>query len=501
MQKLDVIIKTAEVLAEENNILSKFYSAAGEAAETIKTEMNTKVSEFDNIALALSALQGNVPVISIDVLFDGLPEFQEALAKYTGDESTAYGRIVNQSKDALYVTGTLLIDSILNIKILEMALQIEEPPRDYVGWKLKMHAERNANTPEDSESESENATEKTDDAPDQQLVHPEILEKMSPPDAANAVIEAFEMKNNVHVDQVIAEAMVSSDAKPEFDDNKSEELAERIREFLEPDVKAMTPDQQFDSLFGIPKSEIEESLPDEAKRALNEMNTAPPVSPKSQKEESHHPAKPPKRPGSPTHRAELPEGFTKLVIPGFPEDRFMLSIKNELVDRKTMRIIAPDRNGVVKLYHPRDEEGKLRYEFVNLKEVLAQTHHPNIEAAMLPVIASASAETDEYVYADWFPGIPARKYRVYKSGRVYDTVHGEWIPPDRKHESIRLTDSDKESRTIGVHATVKQLKRQSLIWQAFHPESRDQAHCYISFRDGDRQNCALDNLYVGRSAK
>ena len=93
---------------------------------------------------------------------------------------------------------------------------------------------------------------------------------------------------------------------------------------------------------------------------------------------------------------------------------------------------------------------------------------------------------------NWINGLPKTKYKVFESGRIYDTVSGENVTSSG--EKITLSSGDVASKTPGVQSAKFAFTRQSLVYRAFHPEVRDMIKLHIKFKDGNRKNCALSNL-------
>lgn len=453
-KRIEKIADTCAMSAEHYPLLENWFQCTAETAREIERSQIKSFEEFDSVALALSALRSDIPIIDRSTLNEGIGALRSACARYSTatDEFSPFNALIAQSCNTLIVVGEEIIGALNNLKILEIALGI--------GTLVSRDAPE-----EDVVTTEQEKIEQICSAP----VPAEITVTLPASDKTIVLAQG---------DETILETEIA---------RREQEVQQPIPE--EPETAADGCEENSGyTVFGIPIEQIGISQ-EEIKHVTKDIPDPP---------------KPKKRPSESRKIGvlDVPNGFTALKVPGFPDDRFMLSADNQIVDRRTGRKIkATLRHGVeyVKLFHPRDEHGEQQFVEFPLADLISKS--TSTAALPLPKPAMTEEKDDTFVYVDWFPGIPARKYKVYASGKVYDTVHKEFIPYDRKNESIRLTDSDIESRTIGVHAVVKALKRQSLVWQAFHKEYRNQSRVYISFRDGDRQNCSLDNLYIGRSAK
>ena len=90
--RIDAVIQIAEMRAAENAILEGWYNSTADSARKIQSHIEKDVIEFENMALALSALQSNVPMVDASILFNGVDEMLKELDRYDpGDADTAYG--------------------------------------------------------------------------------------------------------------------------------------------------------------------------------------------------------------------------------------------------------------------------------------------------------------------------------------------------------------------------------------------------------------------------
>jgi hypothetical protein len=426
-ERISAIIAVAELHAQENIILADWYESTAKAAKDINTEVGNKISEFENIALALTALDPKVAVIDSSIIEGGTEALYNAIKLYDYS-NTIYGGVIKASVDALVTIGEQLVAAVRNIAILEYAMNLRNDSSDV------------ALTIEKPESF------KTDE--------PEIIEPES---------------------------------EPEPESSETSETEEPVISSLREDPKETEPIENEPTLFGIPVSQLAttETEQEKIRRITEEPVVEKPVMPnKAQNPQDN------------------PKGFIPIVIPGYPEDKFCLSPENAIVDRNHGRMYRANYKKHGKYYFRlKAPDGKSDV-FFELEEIINLTRNTTETVDDKPVVDDDKPD-DPYVWVDWFDGIPKRKYKVFKSGKVYDCVHQIYLPYDKKYETVRLSSGDIESRSVGTRSTVKALKRQSLVWQAFHPDYRcgdGRKKVYISFKDDNRQNCALENLYVGVSA-
>lgn len=133
--RIDAVISIAERRAEENAILEKWYNCMADTARALQSYMETDVAEFENMARALSELQSNVPMVDTCILFNGVEVMLKELDRYDpGDADTAYGNVIKVTKDAMANVGSVIIETIQSLSILEAALGLDKIPEQFI-WK------------------------------------------------------------------------------------------------------------------------------------------------------------------------------------------------------------------------------------------------------------------------------------------------------------------------------------------------------------------------------
>ncbi len=415
-----LVLKTKEGqnLSDVDDYMSTWFAATELAAIRLQNAVETSLDEFDNLSLALSALQSNVPIIENDILLNGQEALLAALLAYDDEGETPYASVIRVTKEAMISVSDKILGSITNLKMLENAMGIG---------------------------------------------HDEPVAKKSEPEPKKKPVEEQKSEKDKVLEQSVKDALKPEPKKKPVEEQKSSE--------------------QEPTLFGVPISDL---MPDGAKETPEEIEkvikTEEIVQTKSRVPNDPKLSRTPQR---------VSKGWLELHIPDMPTDGYMISPKNLIVDRFTGRTVRPfNAHG--------EEHVEFRNFFTGVKKTMKLDDVLLLAKGIQP--KSPEAAEDPWVYVDWIPNIPKRKYKVFQSGRVYDTVHETYLPYDKKYETVRLSAGDVESRTAGSRSVSKTLKRQSLVWQAFHKEAREQKWCYLSFKDGNRQNCALSNLYIGKSS-
>lgn len=541
--RIDALVLAAERCADENAILEEWYRNTAETARKLEQYLEKDVAEFENMALALSALQSNVPMLDTNILFNGVEAMLAEIDRYNpGDADTAYGNVIKVMKDSIANVGSVIIETLQSITILEIALGIgviDRPSAEVPKVKIRdeyrykkteiiqdkieyasstfqkveepvPEAEDNGDTTDDDEpiltpnefdrygaslsTTAETSAEKEPvDNTDlmQTPYHPADLNAMireayqtleeekhdepivSPAEVANERLEQFQKDTGINVDRMIAEAMLDeSEPEPEAE----EQPVERPK-----------------TLFGIPIETLQREVPDVDVDALIEPEPVKPA-PTAVKSEPTQLA--PDNPGVKPQR--LSKGFTEVHLPGFPSDQFMISDKNLLVDRYTGRVIRTFRRHGIELVSVRhyglgNTEDVFKFEDIiraakgePIRATTAEPESPKVDEK------ATEEKPERFQYVNWINGLPKTKYKVFESGRIYDTVSGENVTSSG--EKITLSSGDVASKTPGVQSAKFAFTRQSLVYRAFHPEVRDMIKLHIKFKDGNRKNCALSNL-------
>jgi len=457
--RIDAVIRISEMRAEENAILEEWYNGTADTARKIQTYIEKDVAEFENMALALSALQSNVPMIDTSILFNGVEAMLKELDRYNpGDADTAYGNVIRVTKDSLANVGSVIIETIQSLSILEAALGLDKIPEQFILKEPLMVSEKTpiAATTETLPNTAEVVSEDTVEKEEETIPDPDESEKF----------DNTELMRDPHY----------PDLNKMIQDNMNESEPEEEKTVEE------TPDEKPQTLFGIPVELIEEAVPGINVGAL--IEPAPSTT-------ASKPA-----PGNPGVKPQkLSRGFTEVHLPNFPEDQFMISDKNLLVDRYTGRVIRTFRRHgtemvAVRHYGSHTEE---IFEFEDvIKAARGETDDNESKPENPAMDEKAESRQIRFQYVNWIDGLPKTKYKVFEDGRIYDTVYDQFVTGSG--EKIVLSSGDRDSKTPGVQSAKFVFTRQSLVYRAFHPEVRDRMKLRIRFKDDNRKNCALSNL-------
>ena len=405
--RIDAVIHIAEKRTAENAILEEWYNTTADAARKIQSHIEKDVTEFENMALALSALQSDVPMVDTSILFNGVEGMMKELDRYdTGEADTAYGNVIKVTKNSLANVGSVIIESIQSLSILEAALGLDKIPEQFILKEPIVVSEK------------------------KNIVHPSQICDMHDPFSSEEILNSTSPKT-VSEDTVEETQEPAIDSEEESDHKVSAEPAAAI---------------------------------DEGKK--------------------------------------MPPGFDSLELPGIISGRYIMSYKtHSICDRSSGRMLKKFTKHRIEYIRFRGTTTNepIDFELTEVVRLFEEQH--GIRVPLVPETPAADKEDfDEYVYIDWLEGIPTRKYRVYKSGKVYDTVHDEYLMAN-KNGIMYLGGGDRESRTPGVYNASRQFTNATLVWMAFHPETRGKKRLIIYFRDGNKRNCAVDNLYHGKYNK
>lgn len=405
--RIDAVIHIAEMRAAENAILEEWYNTTADAARKIQSHIEKDVSEFENMALALSALQSNVPMVDTSILFNGVEGMLKELDRYdTDDADTAYGNVIKVTKDSLANVGSVIIEAIQSLSILEAALGLDKIPEQFILKEPLMVSEK------------------------QTIEHPSQI---------------CDMHDHWSSEETLNSTLPKT---------VSEDAAEETQE---PEI--------------VSEEESDHKVSAEPAAVIDAEKKMPP-------------------------------GFDSLELPGIISGRYIMSYKTHSVcDRSSGRMLKKFMKHRIEYIRFRGTTTNepIDFELAEVIRLFEEQH--GIRVPLTPETPAVDKEDfDEYVYIDWLEGIPTRKYRVYKSGKVYDTVHDENLTAN-KNGIMYLGGGDRESRTPGVCNASRQFTNATLVWMAFHPETRGKKRLIIYFRDGNKRNCALNNLYHGKYNK
>lgn len=191
---------------------------------------------------------------------------------------------------------------------------------------------------------------------------------------------------------------------------------------------------------------------------------------------------------APVEGKHAPIGSTRLEYPGVQSGRYVITKNNNIIDTQTGRRMTTMYKGGEQVVQLRTTEGQLI--LVKMIELLVNATEEKKE----PVKYEAEEENllEDFVWIDWMEDIPVRKYKVFKSGRIWDQLNGQWVP--QKDRRVHISGGDSSSRTVGVVNRTTSIYASTIVWKAFHREDRDVKKLRLGFKDGDWNNCRLDNL-------
>lgn len=228
-------------------------------------------------------------------------------------------------------------------------------------------------------------------------------------------------------------------------------------------------------------------------------------------------------------RIKIPEGWADIQIPNWRPGQFMASPNGFAVDRcrnKPVHHYHKSSRGV-EVYCFYDNYCRHRVFEIPMTDVmtLAVKDDNNVVTTVVekttlptsiverptttptaepvksePVEIKTSNDSDnEYRWLDWIGWVPKRKYKIFRDGRLYNTVEDrfEKLIVYTNYKSTKpayyISAGDKYSRTEGVTSRSTHMTAVVLVWKAFHPEDRD-ANIQTVMVDGNFKNVRLDNI-------
>lgn len=505
LEMIEKIIETATKMSEQNTTLGKWYAMTADTARQIEHDISNSITEFENVALALSALKTDIPIITVDVLVE-VEGFDESLNAYDTSDDTPYGALINASKDALKSIGLKIQAAIKDITVLYKAVGVEDlekiekireeflmtTPPLIVNEKTHLainEPEEESEEVEDVEPEEEQSVE----APESVTVKPvndPVVQKM----VGNVDITSA-------VDITPGQMMFGyNPSELGLTDEEAAGLTEK-REITEPEAPKSTP-TVFEPFRHKDKTDKTTTTP------TTPTTTTTTTAAVEYPEESRH-----------RNPMKCNGAFIELKIPGFNPDHFM--IRNDMsviVDRYTGRKINPfTKHGLVyvtfRKYGGQNESIDILFDSIIMSPEGWYTADPEPKTknggSGSIVYKSDGTKTssakkksqppidDEFVYVDWIDGLPKSKYKVFRSGKIYDTVNECFVRESTgSRKQVRLSAGDVYSKTEGVESAQFSFTRQSLVVRAFYPNLRERHRVFVDFIDGDSKNCAIDNLRV-----
>lgn len=192
---------------------------------------------------------------------------------------------------------------------------------------------------------------------------------------------------------------------------------------------------------------------------------------------------------NPVGGKHAPIGSINLEYPGVQSGRYVITKNNNIIDTQTGRRMTTMYKGGEQVVQLRTTGGQLI--LVKMIELLVKTN-PTTEKQEPQVKVEEENLLEDFVWIDWMEDIPIRKYKVFKSGKIWDHLNGQWVP--QKDRRVHISGGDSSSRTVGVVNRTTSIYASTIVWKAFHREDRDVKKLRLGFKDGDWNNCRLDNL-------
>lgn len=445
---VNAIEKMANIAAQEQPLMAEWFNVTVQTVKKIEESIKTNEREFDNVALALTALQCNVGVITIDDIFEPAhqPFDRWIVTRYDITAPTPYGAIVKSSVEGLTAIADQIKAKMDRINSLGSMVKIQAMTVD--DFKVEL--------PEDSDGDIDEYT-------------PSIEQEQVPEPAVDVIVSrGSDVSIQTMTSEEIATELLDTEPTTEESEETPEETVEEPTLFGIP-LSQLGVDEVPDAGIGMPTGKREPIKIDER------------LKPEPQKQKNTNQAV-----------CNMPKGSVPVIIGEYDPQRFCITPANHLLDLFRGIIVRTQKMHGKEFVELKDfVDGRLvgKPKTFSMEEILMKAEKMRNQPEPKPM----SAEEDTFVYVDWIPDLPKRKYKVYKSGRVYDTVNEQWMQPTARN-TINLSSGDVMSKTRGVTCIKQQFMLSSLVWKAFHPENRDLKKIIVNFIDGNPRNCRLDNL-------
>lgn len=202
----------------------------------------------------------------------------------------------------------------------------------------------------------------------------------------------------------------------------------------------------------------------------------------------------------PANDFSIPKSFALISDPSLAPGRYYInSDSGRVFDASNRKTTGPSQITGIGMGHILEtaDGGERKFSLTRLKWLAQQ-----VKAQETPV-PDRNPEVSEivgadYVWLDWMAGYPKRKYRIHKDGRVYNAVDERW----EQGEDILISAGDVYNKVHGSgRSPHTKIKRGALVYRAFFKQTRSVKKLRIKFRDGNRGNCALTNLYYNGSVR
>ena len=214
-----------------------------------------------------------------------------------------------------------------------------------------------------------------------------------------------------------------------------------------------------------------------------------------------HSEKPQQRPAErPANDFSIPKSFALITDPVLAPGRYYINAESgRIFDATNRRTTGPSQITGLGMGHVLEtvDGGERKFSLTRLKWLARQAKAQETPVPDRNPEVSETAGAD-FVWLDWMAGYPKRKYRIHKDGRIWNAVDERW----EEGEDIIISAGDVSSRTRGSgRSPSTHVKRGALVYRAFFKQTRSVKRLRVKFRDGNRKNCALTNMYYTGSAQ
>lgn len=200
----------------------------------------------------------------------------------------------------------------------------------------------------------------------------------------------------------------------------------------------------------------------------------------------------------PANDFSIPKSFLPVNDAALAAGRYYINESGRIFDATNRKTTGPSMiDGLLGHLLETVDGSQRKYSLTRLKFLArqAKAHETPVPDRNPEISETAGAD---FVWLDWMQGYPKRKYRIHKDGRIWNAVDERW----EEGEDIIISAGDVSSRTRGSgRSPSTHVKRGALVYRAFFKQTRSVKRLRVKFRDGNRKNCALTNLYYTGSAQ
>lgn len=201
----------------------------------------------------------------------------------------------------------------------------------------------------------------------------------------------------------------------------------------------------------------------------------------------------------PANDFSIPKSFALISDQALAPGRYYINTESgRIFDATNRKTVGPSQIAGLGMGHILEtaDGGERKYSLTRLKWLARQTKQNETPVPDRNPEVSETVGAD-YVWLDWMAGYPKRKYRIHKDGRVYNAVDERW----EQGEDILISAGDVYSKVHGSgRSPHTKIKRGALVYRAFFKQTRSVKKLRVKFRDGNRANCALTNLFYDGAA-